>query len=201
MRRGEYDVVNLTAALALAREEFGRRAPADMARRAGVAADRRGRLVVPFLGREYLLPVPDGDVIPASKEILLLHYLTGASGAPPSGEKVSFKDLPDGFIYNEPFKNRVIRPLVSAFGGRPQQLVKAGTNIGGQPAPFGDAATEIPALPRLPVVFFIWVGDEEFPPDGGVLFDANITSYLAAEDCVMLAQMSVAALINKAGGT
>jgi hypothetical protein len=192
-------VADLTAALVLAREEFGRRAAADLARRAGVAADPDGRLVVPFLGRKYLLPVLEGDGIPASKEILLLHYLTGASGAPPSGRKVSFKDLPEGFIYNEPFKNRIIRPLVTAFGERPQRLVKAGTNLGGEPAPFGDAATEIPALPRLPVIFFIWNGNEEFPPDGGVLFDANISSYLAAEDCVMLAQMSVAALREAAG--
>lgn len=187
-------MVNLQAALALAREEFGRRAPADMARRAGVSVDDDGRLVVPFFGRDYLLPVREGEEIPASKEILFLHYLTGASGVPSGGEKVSFKDLPDGFIYNGPFQNRVVRPLVSAFGGRPQQLVTAGTNLGGKPAPFGDAATEIPALPRLPLVFIIWAGDDEFPPNGGVLFDANISSYLAAEDCVVLAQMGVAAL-------
>jgi hypothetical protein len=112
----------------------------------------------------------------------------------PRGEKISFKELPDGFIYNAPFSQRVIRPLVAAFGSEPQLLLQAGMGLGGTAVPFGDAAVEVPALPRVPLTFIIWGGDEEFPASGGVLFDATVSGYLSTEDCVVLAQAGVSAL-------
>ncbi|MCL6559443.1 MAG: DUF3786 domain-containing protein [Firmicutes bacterium] len=190
---------NLETALLLAREEFSRRIPSVMAQKAGVAAGGDGRLVVPFYGREYVFPVKKGETVPADKEILILHYLVRAPGILPVGEKVSLKELPNGFIYNESFRKRVIRPLVSAFGGRPELLVTAGAKVGGKPVPCGDAAVELLALPRLPLVFMIWNGDDEFPADGNVLFDAAVSAYLSVEDCVVLAQMGVSALREALG--
>lgn len=185
---------NLETALLLARESFNRSVLSVVALKAGVIAGTDGRLVVPFYGREYRLPVREEEEIPVPVEILLLHYLTNASGAPPKGEKVSFKELPNGFIYNEPFTNRVIRPLVAAFGQQPQLLHRSGAAIGGKPVLLGDAAVEIPALPRVPLTFIIWAGDEEFAPNGGVLFDATVPAYLSTEDCVILAQIGVGLL-------
>ncbi|HIE13199.1 MAG TPA: DUF3786 domain-containing protein [Desulfotomaculum sp.] len=186
--------MNLTTALLIARESFGRCIPSVVAPKAGVYADPEGRLAVPFYGREYRIPVRQGEEMPVPVEILLLHYLTRASGVLPGGEKVSFKELPDGFIYNEPFTNRVLRPLVAAFGEQPQLLYQAGAAAGGKPVPFGDAAVEIRALPRVPLTFIIWAGDEEFGPSGGVLFDATAPAYLSTEDCVIVAQMGVSVL-------
>lgn len=187
-------MVNLEKALHLAREEFRRRVTPAMGVKAGVRSNLEGRLVVPLYGREYALPVRDEeDVVPAI-EVLLLHYLTRASGLLPEGEKVSFKELPGGFIYNVPFTNRVIRPLVATFGKEPSLLLKAGERLGGKPVPFGDAAIELLALPRVPVTFIIWGGDAEFPPNGNILFDSTVLGYLSTEDCVVLAQIGVSAL-------
>lgn len=185
---------NLETALMVARESFHRCVLSVVAPKAGVTADPEGRLVVPFYGREYRLPVRPGEEVPVPVEILLLHYSTRASGVMPIGEKVSFKELPNGFIYNEPFVNRVIRPLVAAFGDQPELLHRSGTAIGGKPVPLGDAAVEVPALPRVPLTFIIWAGDEEFTPNGGVLFDATAPEYLGTEDCVILAQIGVSVL-------
>lgn len=185
---------NLTTALLIAREGFGRCIPSVIAPKAGVYLDPEGRLVVPFYGREYRMPVRQGEEVPVPVEILLLHYLTSASGVLPSGEKVSFKELPSGFIYNESFTNRVVRPLVAAFAERPHLLRQAGAAAGGRPVLFGDAAVEIPALPRVPLTFIIWAGDEEFAANGSVLFDATAPAYLSTEDCVILAQMGVSVL-------
>lgn len=189
-----WEMINVKTALAMAREDFARGLPSVMALKAGVLMNNAGRLVVPFFGREYVLPVQKGEEIPAVTEILLLHYLTRASGELPGGEKISFKELPDGFIYNTPFSHRVIRPLVAAFGSEPHLLLRAGVRLGGTAVPFGDAAVEVPALPRVPLTFIIWGGDEEFPANGGVLFDATVSGYLSTEDCVVLAQAGVSAL-------
>lgn len=186
--------INVETALAMARESFARGLPSVMALKAGVLMDNAGRLTVPFFGREYVLPVREGEGVPAVTEILLLHYLTRASGELPRGEKISFKELPGGFIYNVPFSQRVIRPLVAAFGSKPRLLLQAGIGLGGRAVPFGDAAVEVPALPRVPLTFIIWGGDEEFPASGGVLFDATVSGYLSTEDCVVLAQAGVSAL-------
>ncbi|MEW6572360.1 MAG: DUF3786 domain-containing protein [Bacillota bacterium] len=185
---------NLETALLLARESFNRSVLPVVALKAGVIAGTDGRLVVPFYGREYRLPLREEEEIPVPVEILLLHYLINASGEPLKGEKVSFKELPNGFIYNEPFTNRVIKPLVAAFGEQPQLLHRSGATIGGKPVLLGDAAVEIPALPRVPLTFIIWAGDEEFAPNGGVLFDATVPAYLSTEDCVILAQIGVGLL-------
>jgi hypothetical protein len=187
-------MINLEKALHLAREEFRRRVVPAMGVKAGVRSDLEGRLVVPLYGREYALPVRDGEDVAPAVEILLLHYVTRASGLLPEGEKVSFKELPGGFIYNVPFTNRVIRPLVATFGKEPPLLLRAGERLGGKPVPFGDAAVELPALPRVPVTFIVWGGDAEFPPNGSILFDGTVPGYLSTEDCVVLAQMGMGAL-------
>jgi hypothetical protein len=44
----------------------------------------------------------------------------------------------------------------------------------------------------------LWKGDEEFPPEGNILFDSSITGYLPVEDIVILAETVVWKLI-KAG--
>lgn len=187
-------MVNLEKALHFARADFSQRLASVVAVKAGVKTDSEGRLVVPLYGREYLLPVRCGEGVAPVVEILLLHYLTRASGALPTGERVSFKELPGGFLYYEAFTHRVLRPLVAVFGEKPQLLLKAGEKLGGRPLSFGDAAVELPALPRVPVTFIVWAGDEEFPPNGSVLFDATVPGYLSTEDCVVLAQMGVSAL-------
>ncbi|MEW6447492.1 MAG: DUF3786 domain-containing protein [Bacillota bacterium] len=192
---------NLKSALHIARESFERCIPSVIALKAGVVTDPDGRMLVPFYGREYRVPVRQGEEVPVRVEILLLHYLTQASGVMPKGEKISFKELPNGFIYNEPFTKRVTRPLVAAFGKQPELLQRAGVAIGGKPVPIGDASVEINALPRVPLTFIIWAGDEEFAPNGGVLFDATAPAYLSTEDCVVLAEIGVSMLRAQSHGS
>ncbi|ACX51598.1 conserved hypothetical protein [Ammonifex degensii KC4] len=181
----------LLKALTLAREEFGRRVRSTMAWKAGVRMDEEGRLVVPFFGRTYRVPPPPGQEIPVVEEILLLHYLTRAAGLLPAGEWVSFKELPNGFIYHVPFNQRVVRPLLKVFGSDPQALLDAGRKLGGEELSLGDAAVALRALPRFPLAYVLWAGDEEFPPQATVLFDTTAPAYFSTEDCVWLAQLGV----------
>jgi len=68
-----------------------------------------------------------------------------------------------------------------------------------QIASMGDVSVTIQAFPKVPITFIIWRGDEEFPPNGTILFDSSIKdNLLSAEDISELVSMIVYPLIAKA---
>ncbi|RJQ29158.1 MAG: DUF3786 domain-containing protein [Peptococcaceae bacterium] len=191
--------MNLRPAIEKAREKLVRCNPGLVSSRAKVIYDQSaGYFKVPFLGCEYNVSFPGGEVtetegrsVPPDVRLLLLHYLTGASGAPVSGRLISFKELPDGMLYNEPFIGRAVKPLVKIFGQAPEKLVEAAEKLGGRQVSLGDAGVTIPFFPLAPVTYVIWLGDDEFPASGSILFDASAASHLATEDYAVMAGMGV----------
>ncbi|MGD9041789.1 MAG: DUF3786 domain-containing protein, partial [Desulfobacteraceae bacterium] len=142
--------------------------------------------------------------LPIQQQILLLHYLHGAyasSGAGITGEWISFQEVPDGKFYLDAFNRRAKNPMVQAFGEHPELLVKlAGEIFGAAPSDQGDVSVLVKALPLVPVALIIWKGDEEFPPEGNILFDRNILKMLSAEDIAWLSGMVVYPLMGMAKG-
>jgi hypothetical protein len=53
-------------------------------------------------------------------------------------------------------------------------------------------------LPRIAIHLALWEGDDEFPPEAGILFDANIQHELAAEDIAVLSGILVYRLMGVA---
>jgi hypothetical protein len=51
-------------------------------------------------------------------------------------------------------------------------------------------------LPRIEVQLVLWQGDDEFPPEGSVLFDASIQHRLPTEDIAVLSGMLVYKLMG-----
>ncbi|MGB9803043.1 DUF3786 domain-containing protein [Desulfofundulus sp.] len=187
--------MNLEPAHQQAKEEFALREPESMAYNAAVIyRPERGEFIVPFLGLHYLVKYPDGEVtdaaggaeVPREIQITLLHYLAKASPARVEGRFISFQELPGGFIYAGPFHNRAVRPLVGIFGSKPELLVQAAEMLGGRRVEIGDVAVTVPVLPKIPVTFVLWLGDEEFPPSGNVLFDSSAPRHLPTEDYALL---------------
>jgi hypothetical protein len=78
---------------------------------------------------------------------------------------------------------------VSNFGEDPSQLLAISREFGGVESDFGDTAVVIPAFPRVPVSIVIWRGDDEFPAEGSVMFDANINDYLTTEDVTVTSEV------------
>ncbi|KLU61142.1 hypothetical protein CEB3_c27120 [Peptococcaceae bacterium CEB3] len=146
-------------------------------------------------GRFYPEPAPEGD-LPIFARILILHYLSRSSPVQEQGRLISYKEIPGGSIYIQPFTNRAIRPVVQAFGDKPQALLEAGLRLGGRAAAYGDAAVTIPVFPRIPVTLVIWGGDDEFPANANILFDASAAHILPAEDYAVMAGF-VAATLQK----
>lgn len=192
-------LINLKPAHAKALEEFARAVPEVMASNAAVDFDRSGSyFTVPFLGNKYRVYYPGGDVeycaekstkaeeVKIDYKVVLLHYLTHCSPRTVENIRVSFKELPSGSIYVGPFTNRAIKPLVAIFGERNKKLVEAALLLGGWKEDIGDVAVTVPVLPKIPVTFVLWEGDDEFPPSGNVLFDASAPSHLHTEDYALL---------------
>lgn len=199
--------MNLEPALGKAQEEFARRSPEAMAFNAGGSL-AAGGIRLSFLGREYLISHPGGEIakctgggekVTAAVRIILLHYLAQSTPAVPEGRYISFQELPGGSIYLGPYTQRVIRPLLKHFGPQPERLVAAGGKIGGRPAGVGDFSVTLLVLPKIPLTFVVWAGDEEFPPSGNVLFDSSAPRHLPTEDYVVLCGLTLDALRKTEG--
>ena len=149
-----------------------------------------------FLNRDYevdrllgqVILHPGKEPVPIAERLLILHYLVTASGAPPRGEWIAFKELPDGLLYHSTFYKRTVKLLLKKFGDSPATLAAAASKIGGVKAQAGDAAVTVQAFPRVAVTWVLWQSDDEFPAEGSILLDRGITDYLPTEDIVVLCQ-------------
>lgn len=153
-------------------------------------------IAIQYLNRSYLITLPDvkilpedgAEEIPLREKVLILHYFISAKGTPPTDKLITFRELPEGNVYYPTFLQRTARPLMNRFGQEPQLLVEVGKKLGGYKVEHGDAAITINAFSRVPVTFILWRGDEEFTPQGNVVFDANISDYLPTEDITVLCE-------------
>lgn len=191
--------MNLDLALEVAQKKLTKRRPQEVIWQAAVKYDEiQKEFIVPFLGEEYHVKYPSGIVyhslgeeVALVNQILILHYLNYAEGTPLHHKWISFKELPSGQIYINPFYNRAVRPLIRFFGNEPDFLIKAGLALGGKQENLGDASVTITVFPMVPVTYVIWRGDEELPPSGNVLFDESAPSYLPTEDYAVIGGMIV----------
>ena len=165
-----------------------------------LALDRIGLRCV---GREYAITYPGGVVLDAdgheaevSTAILLLLYLTEATGRTLEGRWIAFEQLPGGAGYAASFRGRVVAPLLRAFGTRPDALARAAADLDGEPLSMGDVGVRLPALPRVPLAYVMWRGDEEFGPSVTVVFDASVEGYLDAEALTALAELATRRLVD-----
>lgn len=186
---------NLDKTWEVAKTIFQKKDPQEIAWKANVEYDPVARIFkVPFLGTTYLVKYPEGEVnfpesdaeVSITNRILILHYLTTANGQDLENKWISFKELPDGAIYNDPFTRRTIKPMLNIFSANPENLIKVAEKMGGKRAEFGDVSVTIPVFPQVAITYVIWEGDEEFPASGTVLFDGSAKSYLPTEDYALL---------------
>jgi hypothetical protein len=163
-----------------------------------------------YLNRTYLIALPNGEVslvtgkeeVPLREKILILHYFIQAKGTPLSNQMITYKELREGINYFPIFYKRAIRPLVNYFGSEPQRLADIAESLGGRKADFGDAATTIKAFSRVPITLVLWKGDEEFAPEGSIMFDSTVSNYLTNDDIHALCETIAWRLVRllKAGG-
>jgi hypothetical protein len=166
----------------------------------------REGLLVPYFGQlrrvswpEVAVTLEDGPgEIPLTEQILILHYLGGATGESLSGRSIDFRQVPEGPFYWSAFVSRAKKPLLETFGRDLDLYRKVAEALGGVPQELGDASARFAAFPLAPVTHVLWRGDEEFPPDANILFDETISQHLPTEDIAALAGASVYRLMAAA---
>lgn len=195
--------LNRDVTLELTKQDFQKIAadcrPQEIAERAGVKyLEEESEFLVSCLNKEYHVSFPSGDIycqgddeIQLDVGILILHYLNSAEGVPVQDQLISFQELPSGQLYINPFHGRAIQPLIKIFGDQPDKFIKAGLALGGEKGDKGDASIRLNLFPRVPILYVIWLGDDEFPASGNILFDASAASYLPTEDYAVAGGMVV----------
>jgi hypothetical protein len=119
--------------------------------------------------------------------VLLAHYVA-AEPVERTGKLMKFRDLPGGYAYEKTFIQRVIQPIATIFGDKPEALAKAARLLGGVVLTYGDASVEIPFL-KVPIVYMLWKTDE-FPASATAFFDESASHYLPTEDLAVLAELT-----------
>ncbi len=194
-------MVNYAAAHQVALEKFRACSLEDVARCSGFPIEGN-TIFINFLGGHYYVDYPGGnfrsatskDELPVFTQILILHYLINLTETAETGQLISFKELPGGSIYIQPFTHRAIDPLVRSFGSDLNRLLEAAARLGGLSNGLGDVGVTVRIFPRVPVTLILWRADDEFPASGNILFDSSASSILPTEDYAVLASVVVGAL-------
>ena len=172
------------AAIDLALTELEKLAPADVCSRTGCTYEN-GAYSIPWFGEKST--ITEGS---EWDQIVKLHYLTSKGASKPSQTLISYREVPSALFYEPKFIARAVRPVVKTFGANAKDLITAAAAIQGTQAPHGDAAVTLTPLPNIQITYILWQGDDEFPPDGNILFDKNSIDWLPAEDLVVLASIA-----------
>ena len=135
----------------------------------------------------HAVEAASGEPCRASVESALLYYLSTADGTPPSGEWISFQQLPGGTFYNRAFQGYSGDELVRHFGDDVKAFRCAAERSGGAPFAWSDAGFSFLALPRVPLALVYWrghtasVGEEGIPTKAQVLFDRTASHYMPTD--------------------
>jgi hypothetical protein len=193
----------------LASEELRNADLYRIAERAGVTVSQQDggpmEIRLTFMDVPFLVQVADNvDIlrdgqeteVPLPEKIIISHYLLHSSGKPPTGQLITFRQIPDGHFYYDAFQRRARDPFLATFGQDPGLFLSCGALAGGTPVDAGDCAMAFQVFPRMTIQLVLWKGDEEFPPEASLLFDSVIQEDLSAEDIAVVSGMLVYRLMG-----
>lgn len=138
--------------------------------------------------KEFQLTIANsGEPAKLSDHVLILHYLLHNSPISPAEKFITFRQLPGGQFYWQPFLSRTVKPLVSGIGNDLDLLKKNLDRFDWEPVELGDFSAKIHGIGSLYITLSYHKGDDEFPPDADVLFDECIKHVFSTEDAAVLA--------------
>ena len=166
--------------------------PQEAAERTGAKWDGK-EFYVNLLGREFAISHPEyalraldgGNLPPLPTQTFLLRYLLESKNVAWRGEWKTFRAMPWGEMYIQPYTGRVLTRAAFTFGFRLGAFKVAAEKMGALPVKHGDAGFEFPLIGNFKMRFLIWEGDDEFPPSAQVLYSDNFAEGFAAEDRVV----------------
>lgn len=123
--------------------------------------------------------------------LALLWYLVKATGDRPAGALVNPARLPGGDLFARGTHMLPLDALAARYTASPESFHAAGAALGGTAVPYGDAAVQLPALPKVPVTLILWRADDEFPARADLLFDATAPRHLPTDVLWAVAMLAV----------
>lgn len=170
---------------------------------------RKGEnLPIVFYGAGYEINIADGSICLGSDHTKEAGFDTAMSiysllyhskkQLLNSGNWVPFRDVKRAAPFTAAFQREVMEPFARKFDGKLDRLVEAGNRLGFMRLPNSDAGFQAEVFSCVPIQFLFWDGDDEFPAQSNILFDANITDYVHEETVVMLAGEGTKRIIKAA---
>ena len=160
----------------------------------GLPEFQKGKITFKAFGKEVqfhesdlrLVNIDTSGNVNINHYILFLHYLLSDIPYSISGQDISFRQLPGGQFYWEPFLSRTVKPLCQAIGNDLELLIKKLAKFEWEQEKYGDFSARIHTLGNIYILLIYHTGDDEFPARIDVLFDSNISRIYNAEDVAML---------------
>ena len=181
-------------------EKFQAADPVEMALRSGAKWDGKA-FTLTLLGTEYAISYPEYTLTPDNAPLplqtfLLRFLLEGKKGAVSTDYK-TFREMPWGELYIQPFTGRVLTRAAFTFGTRIDKFRKAAEALGGLPLSHGDAGYEFELTDNYRLRLLVWEGDDEFPPNAQLLYTDNFVTGFSAEDRVVAGDLLIGAVKSK----
>ena len=179
---------------------------AVVAEQSGATIDRDGQLRVEFLRREYVIEhtewtvrrADDGVAPPSLIQSLILTYLYTSDGTTPTHRLIGFRELPSGLFYAQAFQGYTGGELVRELCGDVVRFQAACDRLSGTAVALGDAGYAFRILPQLTLSIVMWAGDDEFPAQAQVLFDANASHHLPTEALAIVGSLLIGQIVKAA---
>jgi hypothetical protein len=189
---GKKDPTHEQAIVSL-RKKFRALDHAAMAKNSG-CVQAGDSIVCPFLDGSYEVSLDDvkalsGEPPSVWVKVFLYIYLTRATGAPPAGKWVSFRELPNSTSKSANFES-CGEKIAKHYSGHGARLDEAMKELGGTREEMGsaDMVWRLTPLPRVSLLLLYWEATEEFPARASILVDKNVLEYLDQEATVFLAE-------------
>ncbi len=151
-----------------------------------------------LLGRQYAIAWPDsaiassdGSVPSLPTQTFLLRCLLENKEVLPTGKMLTFREMPWGELYIQPFTGRVLTRAAFTFGTRLEAFCAACEKLGAKKLSHGDAGYEFCLFGSYTMQILVWEGDDEFPPSAQMLYSDNFAAGFAAEDRVVAGDLLI----------
>ena len=180
----------------------------ELERRFGLRSDADARYIT-YFNQEYRLDKKNGKLslvsqpereIPFHAVMMIYHlFYYSKPGAKVRGEFVPFRQVKRAAPFEQAYIRTILEPLARQFDGHMEELRQACRALNGQPVPQGDVGYQIRAFDCMPLQIIFWDGDDEFPAQANILFDADITDFLHEETVVSAASELFRRLAEESG--
>ena len=175
--------------------------PRDAAERSGVKWDGR-EFYVNLMSRVFAISHPNyairaldgGKNPPLPTQTFLLRYLLESRDLSWSGQWKTFREMPWGEMYIQPYTGRVLTRAAFTFGTREAAFRAACEKMGAVPVGHGDAGYQFNLVGNYHMQILVWEGDDEFPPNAQVLYSDNFAEGFAAEDRVVAGDILISTI-------